>query len=235
MPNPRQYTDPGTVKIEIDNELIQGATLEVKYRYKVENISEIDYTDERYYSFGTGGRTPITLSPSLMVDYLDKDYASNGSSEWQVVQNPKQDLVERGLLANELQDNYLKNGLATVLTTNRLSGTNMKVGDINRDLELEESKLLSSNDEILLNNDVEIITTEKNGGSTIETVPGNYNPVDGGTSEEDDSRAQHIIIVPPTGLSTYYIEYTILGLSCLGILVAGIVLIKKFELKGKDK
>ena len=235
MPNPRQYTDPGTVKIEIDNELIQGATLEVKYRYKVENISEIDYTDERYYSFGTGGRTPITLSPSLMVDYLDKDYASNGSSEWQVVQNPKQDLVERGLLANELQDNYLKNGLATVLTTNRLSGTNMKVGDINRDLELEESKLLSSNDEILLNNDVEIITTEKNGGSTIETVPGNYNPVDGGTSEEDDSRAQHIIIVPPTGLSTYYIEYTILGLSCLGILVAGIVLIKKFVLKGKDK
>ena len=235
MPNPRQYTDPGTVKIEIDNELIQGATLEVKYKYKVENISEIDYTDERYYSFGTGGRTPITLSPSLMVDYLDKDYASNGSSQWQVIQNPKQDLVDRGLLANEIQENYLKNGLTTVLTTNKLNSTKMKVGDINRELELEESKLLSSNDEILLNNDVEIITTEKNGGSTIETVPGNYNPVDGSTSEEDDSRAQHIIIVPPTGLSTYYIEYTILGLSCLGILVAGIVLIKRFVLKGKDK
>ena len=147
----------------------------------------------------------------------------------------KRDLVERGLLANELQDNYLKNGLASVLTTNELASEKMAIGDTNDTLALEESKLLSSNDEILLDNDVEIITIEKNGGSTVETVPGNYNPVDGSTSEEDDSRAQHIIIVPPTGLPTYYIEYTILGLSCLGILVAGIVLIKRFVLKGKDK
>ena len=233
MPNNRQYADPGTVKIEIDNELIQGATLEVKYKYKLENISERDYKNQSYYNFGTGGITPITLTPSLMVDYLDKDYASNGTGQWQVIQNPKRDLVERGLLANELQDNYLKNGLASVLTTNELASEKMAIGDTNDTLALEESKLLSSNDEILLDNDVEIITIEKNGGSTVETVPGNYNPVDGSTSEEDDSRAQHIIIVPPTGLPTYYIEYTILGLSCLGILVAGIVLIKKYVLKKK--
>ena len=226
---------PGTVKVEIDNELIQGSTLEVKYGYKIENISETDYTDERYYKFGTGGRTPVTLTPSLMVDYLDKDYASNGNEDWQVIGNPKTSLVDTGLISNQVQENYLKNGLTSVLTTNKLNSTNMKVGDVNRELSLEESRLLSLTDEILLDNDVEIITTEKNWGSTIETTPGNYNPVDESTSEEDDSKAPHVIVTSPTGLPTYYIEYTILGLSCLGILVAGIVLIKKFVLKGKDK
>ena len=45
--------------------------------------------------------------------------------------------------------------------------------------------------------------------------------------------SEDISILPPTGLETYYIPYIILAISSLGILISGIVLIKKFVLINK--
>lgn len=74
----------GFLKAELDSELIQGATVEMKYRLTTENTSEVDYTDERYgyYQYGESYYQKVlsqdkkedhivTVTPTQVVDYLD--------------------------------------------------------------------------------------------------------------------------------------------------------------------
>ena len=51
---PGDKTNPknGFARIEIDNELIQGATVYITYEISVDNISEIDYYNSEYYLYG---------------------------------------------------------------------------------------------------------------------------------------------------------------------------------------
>ena len=58
-------------------------------------------------------------------------------------------------------------------------------------------------------------------------TPGNLNPYSGETHENDDDN-EKLAIIPSTGDST--IVYYILGITCLGIIICGIILIKKFVL-----
>ena len=85
-------------------------------------------------------------------------------------------------------------------------------------------------DNFIMDNDAEILKIIKTGGSTIVSTPGNYIPSEG-VKETDEAQSETITILPPTGLETNYIAYTLLAISSLGLLISGIVLIKKFVLK----
>ena len=95
-----------------------------------------------------------------------------------------------------------------------------------------QSRMLSTTiDETSVENNSEILEIVKTGGAPIKTIPGNYVPTDEATYESDSSKSENVVIVPPTGLNTYIIEWTIIALLSLGILIPGIVLIKKYILK----
>ncbi len=73
----------GQWRIELDEELIQGSTVEMTYRFTTENTSETDYNSQGFYNFGEEYYTSraneanaklndlIGISPLIMVDYLD--------------------------------------------------------------------------------------------------------------------------------------------------------------------
>ena len=98
------------------------------------------------------------------------------------------------------------------------------------------SKQLSASNDMTYNNYAEIVSVtnsvgrfygyEKDGKWTLMT-PGNLNPYSGETHENDDDN-EKLAIIPSTGDST--IVYYILGITCLGIIICGIILIKKFVL-----
>lgn len=75
----------GMIKAEIDNELIQGATVEIKYEIKVQNNSEIDYDSERYYCYGEKKVGEIVkIKASGVYDYLDNTMIANDeNTEWE--------------------------------------------------------------------------------------------------------------------------------------------------------
>lgn len=86
------YTEPsdksnpknGQIKAEIDNELIQGATVEIKYEIKVQNNSEIDYDSERYYCYGERIGDIVKIKASGIYDYLDNTMIANDeNTEWE--------------------------------------------------------------------------------------------------------------------------------------------------------
>ena len=85
------YTEPsdknnpknGQIKAEIDNELIQGATVEIKYEIKVQNNSEIDYDSKGYYCYGEKGEEIVKIKASGVYDYLDNTMIANDeNTEW---------------------------------------------------------------------------------------------------------------------------------------------------------
>ena len=81
----------GFVKAEIDNELIQGATLEVEYTINVENKSEQDYDSEEYYKYGTITGEVIKMKPTGVYDYLDSQMLldKNKNNGWEVISTDK--------------------------------------------------------------------------------------------------------------------------------------------------
>lgn len=73
----------GEVKIELDNELIQGSRLEITYSLTVKNLSEVDYDDINYYHYGEipsdsdKDNKIVKITPTKVFDYLDKENSLN--------------------------------------------------------------------------------------------------------------------------------------------------------------
>ena len=63
----------GLLKTEMDNELIEGATIETEYTIKVKNIGEMDYTSQDYYYYGDrgNGSSVVRTSVTQLLDYVD--------------------------------------------------------------------------------------------------------------------------------------------------------------------
>ena len=214
----------GFIRLELDNEIIQGAKLEVGYEIKAINLSELDYLSENFYKYGKIEGNVITINPSAIVDYLDKDWAfdSDKNPEWKVkTLEELKELVAETVYNSESSTIEEK----TIIYTNALSGKNIEPTK-SESVMLNVSKTLAVTDEISLNNETEVIEVSKTGGSKIKSTPGNYVPGTGKT-EVDDNMAETVIVTPATGENLNYIMPILIGTMALIILGAGVVIIKK--------
>ena len=205
----------GYVKLEVDNELIEGATMEATYTIESINKSEVDYDSEEYYKYGIKKGNIITLTPSAVVDYLDKKlgFDANKNSDW------KQISVDElnNLKAIKMNDtDYLNSKmiLYTDKTTKALKPNEKS------NVDLSVSKILTSSEDLTFDNDAEVTTiTPGNPDEPNKPNP----PVDYPDVEE----AEPIIIVPSTGGNKGYAAPIITVITSLVILGVGIFIIKK--------
>ena len=225
---------PSRVVLEIDNELIQGATLELEYTISVKNDSELDYeysVDSDYYYYGTQlpGQELKTVV-SKVVDYMDDNlvYTDNLNSSigWNKVSaNQLSAWEENGITKKLIADNVskdIKSGYTIAITDqfSKLDLTPGKVGSVT----ICGSKLLASNEKgIKTDNHVEILeTTRKN----EKSIPGNYDPKTGKENEKDNDMTS-ITITPPTGLLNNKVFIVSVSSIILVALASGIYFIKK--------
>lgn len=233
---PKSRMANGQVKMEVDNEFLQGARLEIEYRFKVENISELEYLNKEYYTYGSGHgmnqNDLVSLDANTVIDYMDNNLAKDvGEQDGWNICTEKGKLIAEGLLANNLKQTLSQTN--TIMSTENLSQALQPRGNTHKEAKLTVYRLLPNvmqEEETIMENNAEIIKVIKTGGSSLITTPGNYDPSKE-FKEVDESKAETVTIVPPTGLSINYIAYTLLAISSLGILVSGIILIKKFVLK----
>ena len=228
------------IKIELDNELIQGSTLEVKYELVFKNNSENDYwSDENeYYKFGTTENSSlINIQPSRIVDYLDEDWGfeTDKNKNWKVFELNYSNIQENnGEINLDEKDTFkspedCKKKLSgrVIVKNDAYEKTEIKPGE-NQIIELEVSKKLTITDEIELENDTEIVKMEiPHGGRplTVARVPGKYYP--GSTLTELSDKAEKIIVTPSTGKDLNFVIPITIGVIALITLGAGIILIKK--------
>ena len=223
-PSPLTMPNNGFVKLELDSELIHGAKLMVGYEIKATNNSELDYLSEKFYKYGIKEGNLVTITPSAIIDYLDKDWGFNPeeNTAWEIkTLDEIKDIVAETVYNNENSSIAEKTILYTeVLKEEKLEPTKSATVMLNVSTELDNSN------EISLDNETEVAKVEKTGGSKLDSTPGNYVPGTGKT-ESDDDMAETVIVTPSTGANLNFILPVMLGVSLLVILAAGVVLIKK--------
>lgn len=231
---PSDKTEPknGMVRIELDNEIIQGATLEVGYEFKATNNSELDYLSENFYKYGIVEGDVIKIRATGIIDYLDKDWAfdSKKNEQWQVkTLDEVKDLLDENVYQSG--DSTIKD--KTILYTEALKEKALEPTK-SEIVMLNVSKLLSSNEgDLSFDNETEIVKLDKDGGSDPPATPGNYIPGTG-DKESDEDMAETIIITPPTGLNLSIIVPITIGIVALVIVSIGVVIIKKKALEKND-
>ena len=220
----------GYVRVELDNELIQGATLEVGYEIKVENLSELDYLSENFYKYGIVEGNVVTITPSAIIDYLDNGWSI------EMEENPGWEIRTLDEIRDIVSDSVYNDENSTIndkhiLYTENLSNVNLAPNE-SASTDLTVSKILASTDDISLDNEAEMNRLEKTGGSDPVEIPGNHIP---GTTdtESDDSMAETVIVTPPTGTNLSFIIPIVIGVAALVVLGVGIFLIKRKALGNK--
>lgn len=224
----------GFIKLELDNELIQGAQVEVQYDIKVTNSSELDYLSEEYYKYGIVNGDVVTLTPTKIVDYLDKEWAfeNKNNPEWEVedidtIKTIKKMLKEEDYIDSTISEKTLLNteSLKDVKLEPKQNG--LDLDKYSRTLNIDVSKMLANSDEIYLDNEVEVAEVEKNGGLLVDSIPGNYIPGIAPYQEPDDSMAPTVIITPNTGDNLNIVIPIVVSVIALVTLGVGIFYIKK--------
>lgn len=221
------YPRNGMVKAEMDEELIQGSTLEIHYTINIANNSETDYNTEAYYKYGQiNGAKAVETTINTVIDYVDdklqSEYTNNATTgEWAKAGNEIKDL---------LADNVYREIKTRTTTLTNNANYSLKVGE-KKDLNtVNVSKLLSSSEDTIYENYAEIIKVSNDVGRFYEGgTPGNFLLTDKNKTHECDDNAKdtraQLTVVPPTGNN--YVIYYVIGIVSLSIIAGGIVFIKK--------
>lgn len=236
--------DPGYAKLEIDNEILQGSTIEIKYEIKVKNTSERDYRNEEFYTYGTLNTTnPVKINITKIADYADAQWAVNEnestytSSGW--TKRELNEYKESNDVAEKVFDES-QSAIANriILTTTKIDNQGGLVAEKSgvaglstqtKPLELTVTKVLTTiSGDIDIQNEAEVIALRKDGGGIFkQSTPGNYVPGTGKKVESDDDMAQTFKVSPNTGEDQSYILPISVGIAALVILGLGVLWIKK--------
>lgn len=213
----------GYVKAEMDNELIEGATLEVGYLVTYNNKSEKDYMTEDFYKYGSkaamSDKDVVTLTPYGVADYLDNNLrfdVNKNDSKWKMT-------TKNEIGKYYTEDNKNENLNTNVINTKTLLYSENKISAIipgeKADIELKASKLLSTSDTLTFNsNEVDTVQITKPDITTQHR--GTY------VKEFPKDESEEVIITPSTGENRNYAVFIIIGIVSLAIIGVGIYFIK---------
>lgn len=220
-----RFLPDGNIHIEIDNELLQGATINITYAITVDNTSsEIDYNNEDYYIYGIvppGNSGWKLATVTRLLDYLSNGLTYDEAANSGLWEKFELDSSMIGRYFSEDAYNILKkyNG---IFQTDEFA--NMEPGQV-KTVEFKASRLLSNNaEDFNFDNDIEVNTLKNK--KIEDSIPGNYVPGDSTTYEKDNDTV-NIVITGPTGENRNYLPYVLLGISLFIILATGIIFIKK--------
>ena len=195
----------GSYEIELAEELTNGSTLEIKYKFTITNNSNI-------------GTVKITKLMDYLKDGMQMTNQTNNS--WRVMtETEKNTYIDSEAV---IENNVL-------IMTEELANTEIAPGQ-SREIYLDITIPLSSdNNDLNFLNTTEIVEYEiSTGKMDMEARPGNNNAKK--VLERDQDESEEVIIHGPTGQARIYYA---LFFSILAVLVGGIILIKKKVLAKK--
>ena len=249
-----------TIKTEMDNELIEGATIEITYQITVSNIGEIDYMNERYYKYLSNDSKIrsdlVRIKPTQILDYVDGEVNlgelgnnenkiiidnrnGNNPTQWEVVPDTytqyfntsKWKEKEEAEKNNTTYDGYLNKVKPYI--TRSLKDVELEPGHTGT-VYLKTSKLLAATDDNQFDNLVETTETKK----ALKENNHSGSPVRITTQRDhtgyfNTSSSQTVEILPSTGANKNYVMPITIAISAIAVLGVGIFLIKKYVIGRK--
>lgn len=226
----------GKIHIYMDEEVMQGANIQIKYKITVTNNGEKDYTGATSSSVGTAYYTGkvsasdklVTTSVDIIADYVDNSIVyraeENEGKGWTPM-----DQTSLGSIAQMEEQGYLdkdvkleEKNIHQILINDSLKNMNLTPGE-SKTVELTLSKTISSADEdndLSYDNIAEVLQFTNTVGRRAD-LPGNQDPTEAPT-EDDSDWTETVIITPPTGenRSHYYVlAGVVLVITGLGVFV----------------
>lgn len=225
----KKRTNNGFIKLELDNELIQGSVLEARYEMEFYNKSELDYNTPEYYWYGEVNKDALVkITPARIIDYLDSSWSFEESKNqgWKVLTEEvlKKHKTEDPILYTDSNNKCISDKIENRTVLCKENETKVAPTETEK-YALEVSKILTTTDDISLENDLGITNIEKIGGRTLKLAPGRYVPEE--TLDDLSDKAEEIIVTPSTGEDLNFVIPITIGVIALITLGAGVILIKK--------
>lgn len=211
----------GFVRAEIDNELIEGATLEIIYTMKVTNVGEKDFVSDRYYYYGiSDGSDLVRSSVTGLVDYVDARLTVI-DDKW--IEKDVQFLNDVNARQKD-NETYLNSTRAYI--TSQLA-KDLAPGESN-EVTLKTSKKLTSTDDNTFENQSEIVEVTRKDRDVFNTGT----PVRVTWNQDkfyfNFGNSETALIIPSTGEDRSFAIPLIVGVTSLIALSLGVFGIKKF-------
>ncbi len=230
----------GLIQLTLDEELMHGATIQISYKVTVKNIGEVDYKENKFYYTGQVGDTNnvVKTRANQVIDYVANNlqFYENDNSNWNVIS--LQELNSQKLINQNLESQAEKYN--TIIITDKLNEElvptlyknkiNNSAKDTTDSIPLVLRQVITSEnntDDLSYHNIVEIVKTSNTAGRRNEfSVVGNQDPSKD-PQELDSDKAEVVKILPPFGNAGIYTITAIIVIVVAGIVVGGVIFIKK--------
>lgn len=229
----------GFIQLYLDEELMYGATIQIMYKMQINELKNyVEYEGLEYYAKGrTNSGIKVESKAKKLVCYIPNKMQFNKtqSGDWNAITD-----INEIIPAEEKDDENINNNLVNYRLKDTISSQSNTISKIEADN--INNKYL--NNEYLNNNmltisqlitkegaqggyecKVEIVELENAVGRRMETsIVGNFNPANNPV-ENDEAKAEDVAVMPPFGIGQVF--YYILTIVIAGMLVVGIIFIKK--------
>lgn len=233
----------GLIQLTMDEELMHGATVEITYQVTVSNVGEVDYKDNLFYYTGNKSNNAkvVTTRANQVIDYVANNlqFNSSNNSNWKVMN--QDEIKTQGLVNTKLDEQVAKYN--TIIVTENLGKElvpSLYKDKVDKNAEdsvsvpLVLTQLITSendSDDLTYRNLVEIVKTSNTVGRRMEySVVGNQDP-EKAPQELDSDIAEVVRILPPFGNAGIYYIIATITLVVIGMVIVGIIFIKKKVLK----
>lgn len=206
----------GFIQLYLDEELMYGATIQITYKMQINELNDyVEYEGLEYYAKGrTNSENKVESKAKKLVCYIPNKMQLNETGNWKTTNIDT--IIDKNLVNDKLKD-----------TISSQSNTISKIeaDNINNNMLTISQLITKESAQGGYECKVEIVELENAVGRRMETsIVGNFNPANDPV-ENDEAKAEDVTVMPPFGIGQVF--YYILTIVIAGMLVVGIIFIKK--------
>ncbi len=224
----------GFIQLYLDEELMYGATIQITYKMQINKLNDyVEYEGLEYYAKGrTNSGIKVESKAKKLVCYIPNKMQFNKtqSGDWNSITDINEIIPAEEKDGENINNNLVNYRLKDTISSQSNTISKIEANNINNEY-LNHNMLTISQ---LITKEgaqggyeckVEIVELENAVGRRMETsIVGNFNPANNPV-ENDEAKAEDVAVMPPFGIGQVF--YYILTIVIAGMLVVGIIFIKK--------
>lgn len=234
----------GFIQLYLDEELMYGATIQITYKMQINELNDyVEYEGLEYYAKGrTNSENKVESKAKKLVCYIPNKMQFNKtqSGYWNSITDINEIIPAEEKDGENINNNLVNYRLKDTISSQSNTISKIEADNINNkysnkgylDNEYLNHNMLTISQLITKEGaqggyecKVEIVELENAVGRRMETsIVGNFNPANNPV-ENDEAKAEDVAVMPPFGIGQVF--YYILTIVIAGMLVVGIIFIKK--------
>lgn len=224
----------GFIQLYLDEELMYGATIQITYKMQINKLNDyVEYEGLEYYAKGrTNSENKVESKAKKLVCYIPNKMQFNKtqSGDWNSITDINEIIPAEEKDGENINNNLVNYRLKDTIssqsnTISKIEADNINNAYLNNNMLTISQLITKEGAQGGYECKVEIVELENAVGRRMKTsIVGNFNPANDPV-ENDEAKAENVAVMPPFGIGQVF--YYILTIVIAGMLVVGIIFIKK--------